>query len=77
MLDILVQDRRKAAAARRLFKQLLAGLHCRRYRLITDGLKGAGVAQREAQAALAAIGERRAAGRWTAQDGRRQPLMAV
>ena len=47
VLDILVQDRRNAAAAKRFFKRLLAGLRYRPPRLITDGLKSYGVAHRE------------------------------
>ena len=47
VLDILVQDCRNAAAARRSFKRLLAGLQYRPRRLITDGLKSYGVAHRE------------------------------
>jgi transposase-like protein len=47
VLDILVQDRRNASAAKRFFKQLLAGLRYRPKRIITDGLRSYGVAQRE------------------------------
>jgi putative transposase len=47
VLDILVQDRRNAAAAKRFFKRLLHGLQYKPRRLITDGLRGYGVAQRE------------------------------
>ena len=47
MLDILVQDRRAATAARRFFKRLLTGLRSRPRRIITDGLKSYGVACRE------------------------------
>ncbi len=47
VLDILVQDRRNAPAAKRFFKRLLAGLRFRPRRIITDGLKSYGVAHRE------------------------------
>jgi putative transposase len=47
VLDILVQDRRNASAAKRFFKRLLAGLRYKPRRLITDGLRSYGVAQRE------------------------------
>src|SRR5829696_1295192 len=47
VLDILVQDRRNAAAAKRFFKRLLAGLKYKPKRLVTDGLRSYGVAQRE------------------------------
>ena len=47
VLDILVQDRRNATAARRFFKRLLAGLRYKPKRLITDGLRSYGAAQRE------------------------------
>ena len=47
VLDILVQDRRNGSAAKRLFKHLLSGLKYRPRRLVTDGLKSYGVAQRE------------------------------
>lgn len=47
VLDILVQDRRNAAAAKRFFKRLLAGLRFKPSRIITDGLKNYGVAHRE------------------------------
>jgi putative transposase len=39
VLDILVQDRRNAAAAKRFFKQLLQGLRYKPRRLVTDGLR--------------------------------------
>ena len=42
-----MQDRRNAAAAKRFFKRLLAGLRYRPRRLVTDGLKSYGVAHRE------------------------------
>ena len=45
-LDILVQERRNAAAAKRFFKRLLVGLRYTPRRLITDGLRSYGVAQR-------------------------------
>jgi putative transposase len=47
VLDILVQERRNATAAKRFFKRLLAGLNYKPRRVITDGLRGYGVAQRE------------------------------
>ncbi len=47
VLDILVQERRNAAAAKRFFKRLLVGLKCRPRRIVTDGLKSYGVAHRE------------------------------
>ena len=39
VLDILVQDRRNATAAKRFFKRLLAGLKYKPRRIVTDGLK--------------------------------------
>lgn len=47
MLDILVQDRRNAHAAKRFFKRLLAGLKFRPTRIVTDGLRSYGAARRE------------------------------
>ena len=47
VLDILVQDRRNASAAKRFFKRLLTGLKYKPRRLVTDGLRSYGVAQRE------------------------------
>jgi putative transposase len=46
VLDILVQDRRNGASAKRLFKHLLHGLQYKPRRLVTDGLRSCGVAQR-------------------------------
>ena len=46
VLDILVQDRRSGAAAKRFFRHLLQGLRCKPRRLIIDGLRSYGVAQR-------------------------------
>jgi putative transposase len=46
VLDILVQNRRSAAAARRFFNRLLRGLQYKPRRLITDGLRSYGVAKR-------------------------------
>ena len=46
VLDILVQDRRNGAAAKRFFKRLLHGLRYKPRRLVTDGLRSYGVAQR-------------------------------
>ena len=47
VLDILVQERRNAAAAKRFFKRLLAGLKFKPKRIVTDGLRSYGVAKRE------------------------------
>ena len=47
MLDILVQERRNAAAAKRFFKRLLIGLKYKPRKIVTDGLRSYGVAQRE------------------------------
>ena len=47
VLDILVQERRNATAAKRFFKRLLAGLEYKPRRLVTDGLRSYGVARRE------------------------------
>jgi putative transposase len=47
VLDILVQARRNASAAKRLFKRLLKGLRYKPKRLVTDGLRSYGVAHRE------------------------------
>src|ERR671933_235406 len=47
VLDILVQERRNATAAKRFFRRLLAGLKFRPRRIVTDGLRSYGVAQRE------------------------------
>jgi transposase-like protein len=47
VLDILVQDRRNAAAAKRFFKRLLRELRYKPRRLITDGLRSYGVAKRD------------------------------
>ena len=46
VLDILVQDRRNGAAAKRFFKHLLRGLQYKPRRLVTDGLRSYGVAHR-------------------------------
>jgi putative transposase len=46
VLDILVQQRRNGTAAKRFFKHLLAGLDYKPRRLVTDGLRSYGVAQR-------------------------------
>jgi putative transposase len=43
VLDILVQNRRNGAAAKRFFKHLLRGLQYKPRRLITDGLPSYGV----------------------------------
>jgi putative transposase len=47
VLDILVQDRRNASAAKRFFKRLLAGLRFKPRRIVTDGLRSYGAAKRE------------------------------
>ncbi|MFC7557174.1 DDE-type integrase/transposase/recombinase [Pseudoroseomonas wenyumeiae] len=47
VLDILVQDRRNATAARRFFKRLLADLKYKPRRVITDGLRSYGAAHRD------------------------------
>src|SRR3712207_1438199 len=47
VLDVLVQDRRNATAAKRFFKRLLAGLRFKPRRIVTDGLRSDGVAKRE------------------------------
>ena len=46
VLDILVQGRRNADAAKRFFKRLLRGLQYKPRRLITDGLRSYGAAHR-------------------------------
>ncbi len=46
VLDILVQDRRNATAAKRFFKRLLQGLQYKPRRLVTDGLRSYGAARR-------------------------------
>ena len=47
VLDILVQGRRNATAAKRFFKRLLAGLKYKPKRIVTDGLRSYGAAKRE------------------------------
>jgi putative transposase len=47
VLDILVQSRRSAGAAKRFFQRLLKGLQYEPRVLITDKLKSYGVAKRE------------------------------
>jgi putative transposase len=47
VLDILVQDRRTASAAKWFFRRLLAGLRYKPRRIVTDGLRSCGVAHRE------------------------------
>jgi putative transposase len=46
VLDILVQERRNGAAAKRFFKLLLQSVQYKPRRLVTDGLRSYGVAQR-------------------------------
>jgi putative transposase len=46
VLDILVQEKRDGAAAKRFFRRLLKGLKYKPRRLITDGLRSYGVARR-------------------------------
>jgi putative transposase len=47
VLDILVQDRRNATAAKRFFRRLLAALRFKPRKIVTDGLRSHGVARRE------------------------------
>ena len=47
VLDILVQKRRNGTAAKRFFNRLLAGLKYGPRKIVTDGLRSYGVAQRE------------------------------
>jgi putative transposase len=47
VLDILVQEHHNAAAAKCFFKRPLVGLRYRLRKIITDGLRSYGVAQRE------------------------------
>ena len=47
VLDILVQPRRDANAAKRFFKRLLKGLHYVPRVIVTDKLRSYGVAQRQ------------------------------
>jgi putative transposase len=47
VLDILVQERRNATAAKRFFRRLLVGLKYKPRKIVTDGLRSYGVAQRE------------------------------
>ncbi len=47
VLDILVQERRNAAAAKRFFKRLLTSFKFKPRRIVTGGLKSYGVAHRE------------------------------
>jgi putative transposase len=47
VLDILVQDRQNATAAKRFFKRRLAGLKYKPRRIVTDGLRSYRVARRE------------------------------
>jgi len=47
VLDILVQDRRNATAAKRFRKRLLAGLQHKPRRLVADGLRSYGAPRRE------------------------------
>jgi len=47
VLDILVQARRNASAAKRFFKRLLKGLRYKPKRLVTDGLRSYAVAHRK------------------------------
>jgi putative transposase len=46
VLDILVQNRRNAAAATRFSKRLLQALRCKPFPIITDGLRGYDVGHR-------------------------------
>ena len=47
VLDILVQGRRNATAAKRFFKRLLRNLKYKPRRIVTDGLRSYGVAHRD------------------------------
>ena len=47
VLDILVQERQNATAAKRFLRRLLAGLKFKPRRIVTDGLRSYGAAQRE------------------------------
>jgi putative transposase len=47
VLDILVQDRRHAGAAKRFFKRLLVGLKFKPRCIVTDGLRSYAASQRE------------------------------
>ena len=47
VLDILVQARRSAAAAKHFFKHLLRNLQYKPRRIVTDGLRSYGVAHRD------------------------------
>jgi putative transposase len=47
VLDILMQGRRSATAAKRFFKRLLTGLRYKPRRIVTDGLRSYRVARRE------------------------------
>jgi putative transposase len=47
VLDILVQTRRGAQAAKRVFQRLLKGLHYAPRVIVTDKLRSYGVAQRQ------------------------------
>jgi putative transposase len=46
VLDLPVQDRRNATAAKRFFKRLLAGLKYKPRRIVTNGLRSYGLARR-------------------------------
>jgi putative transposase len=47
VLDVLVQERRSATAAKRFFRHLLSGVRYKPKRIVTDGLRSHGVAHRE------------------------------
>jgi putative transposase len=47
VLDIFVQGRRNASAAKRFFKRLLVGLKYKPLKIVTDGLRSYGAAKRE------------------------------
>src|SRR3712207_2418437 len=47
VLDILVQDRRNATAAKRFFRRLLAGHRFKPRKIVTDGLRSYDVARRD------------------------------
>ena len=52
VLDILVQERRNATAGKSFFKRLLVGLQYKPRKIVTDGLRSYGVAQREVLAGV-------------------------
>ena len=61
VLDVLVQSRRNAKAAKRFFRKLLKGLQYVPRVLVTDKLASYGVAHRQL---MPSVGHRRALSRW-------------